>query len=70
MNERPKKAEFQFTVRQMQIAKLIAAGVSRKIMCDKLKIKMSSLSRHLELIRAKIHADSLYQAASILSRYF
>jgi DNA-binding NarL/FixJ family response regulator len=62
--------KFQFTARETDVAKLVAKGTSRKIMCDKLKIEISTIARHLVNIRQKIGADSLYSAGCILSHYY
>jgi DNA-binding NarL/FixJ family response regulator len=62
--------KYQFTARENDVAKLVAKGTSRKIMCDKLNIKISTLARHLVNIRLKIGADSLYAAGCILSHYY
>lgn len=66
--KKPAKLIEQFTGRKKQIAELIASGTPLKEMCARMKMSESAIKYHLYMIRAKIGANNLYEAAAILNR--
>jgi two-component system response regulator DctR len=61
---------FGLTPREKELAPLIARGLPRKILADRLNISIRTIDTHLKNIRPKIGANSLFSSGCILSHYF
>lgn len=67
----PKKIKanpFKLSPQQIAVAAGIADGLPLKDIATKLKMSINTCRVHANLVRAKIGAASIYQAASILNR--
>ena len=65
----PMKKLPRLTLRESQIAKLLASGTPRKIIAGKLQISVSTVASHLERIRAKLEVASTFEAGCVFSRH-
>jgi DNA-binding NarL/FixJ family response regulator len=59
-----------FTPRELDVAKLLARGQSRKQIADTLKLSVHTLANYLSKIRWKTDTHSMMEAACFLAKRF
>jgi DNA-binding NarL/FixJ family response regulator len=60
---------FDLTLREVEILKEIAAGLSYKQIAEKLFISDKTVKKHTENVYAKLHVHSKYEAIKLVERY-
>lgn len=68
--KKPPLTDFRFTPQQLNIAKSLATGLSRKSMAADHGIAIGTLDAHLKIIRQKMKLDSVFKCGCVLATYF